>query len=204
LKIGDHSLEDNPETLPDMPQNIPEELPRSKRILRELFEIAQMLLLAAVLYFAIDAIIGRERVQKISMEPTFDEGEILMVNKLAYKLGDFNYGQVITFHYPLDPKLDYIKRVIGLPGDVVDVYNGEVRINGRLLYEPYISAAPEYEGTWVVPEDELFVLGDNRNPSADSHVWGFVPEENVIGKAIAVYWPVNRIRAIITPDIFAH
>jgi signal peptidase I len=79
-----------------------------------------------------------------------------------------------------------------------------VRVNGKLLYEPYISAAPEYEGTWNVPEGELFVLGDNRNPSADSHVWGFVPEKNVIGKAIAVYWPLDKIRAIKTPDIFAH
>jgi signal peptidase I len=105
-----------------------------------LFEILQTLLLAAVLYFAIDAVIGRERVQKISMEPTFEAGEILMVNKLAYKFGEFEYGQVITFHYPLDPSLDYIKRIIGLPGDVVDVQNGEVRVNGQLLYEPYISA----------------------------------------------------------------
>lgn len=189
---------------PSLPPVEPEELPRSRRIWRELFEILQTLLLAAVLYFAIDAVIGRERVQKISMEPTFEAGEILMVNKLAYKFGEFDYGQVITFHYPLDPSLDYIKRVIGLPGDVVDVQNGEVRVNGQLLYEPYISAAPEYEGSWNVPEGELFVLGDNRNPSADSHVWGFVPEENVIGKAIAVYWPINKIRAVSTPDIFAH
>jgi signal peptidase I len=197
-------LENQSENIPENIPEVPEEPSRGRLIWREVIEILQTLALAAVLYFAIDAVIGRERVQKISMEPTFEAGEILMVNKLAYKFGDFGYGQVITFHYPLDPKLDYIKRVIGLPGDVVDVQNGEVRINGKLLYEPYISAAPEYEGSWTVPEGELFVLGDNRNPSADSHVWGFVPEENVIGKAIAVYWPINRIRAITTPDIFAH
>lgn len=197
-------MENQSENIPENIPEVPEEPSRGRLIWREVIEILQTLALAAVLYFAIDAVIGRERVQKISMEPTFEAGEILMVNKLAYKFGDFGYGQVITFHYPLDPKLDYIKRVIGLPGDVVDVQNGEVRINGKLLYEPYISAAPEYEGSWTVPEGELFVLGDNRNPSADSHVWGFVPEENVIGKAIAVYWPINRIRAITTPDIFVH
>ncbi len=197
---GENRLENQSENIPEVPQ----EPSRSRMIWREIVEILQTLALAAVLYFAIDAVIGRERVQKISMEPTFDAGEILMVNKLAYKFSDFAYGQVITFHYPLDPKLDYIKRVIGLPGDVVEVRNGEVHVNGKLLYEPYISATPEYEGTWNVPEGELFVLGDNRNPSADSHVWGFVPEKNVIGKAIAVYWPINKIRAITTPDIFAH
>ncbi len=161
-----------------------------------------MLILAAVLYFAIDAVLGRVRVQKISMEPTFVQGEILLVNKLAYKFGDYEYGQVITFHYPADPSLDYIKRLIGLPGDVVEVRAGQVWVNDKLLYEPYLAEAPTYEGTWVVPEGQLFVLGDNRNPSADSHEWGFVPEENVIGKAIAVYWPLDKIRAITTPDIF--
>ncbi len=191
------------ENQPASPSPVPEAPSRSKLILRELLEIAQMLALAAVLYFAIDAVLGRVRVQKISMEPTFEAGEILMVNKLAYKLGDYDYGQVITFHYPADPSLDYIKRLIGLPGDIVEVHDGEVWVNGQLLHEPYISEAPAYEGTWIVPAGELFVLGDNRNPSADSHVWGFVPKENVIGKAIAVYWPLNRIQAITTPDIFA-
>ena len=162
-----------------------------------------MLAMALVLYFIIDAVLGRVRVQKISMEPTLDQGEILLVNKLAYKLGEVEHGDIITFHYPLNPKLDYVKRAIGLPGDIVIVENGKVTVNDRELYEPYISAAPEYEGVWEVPEDELFVLGDNRNPSADSHVWGYVPRENLIGKAFAVYWPLDDIRLLSTPDIFA-
>lgn len=174
-----------------------------KAFFRAAFEILQMLAIALVMYFAIDAVIGRVRVQKISMEPTLVPGEILLVNKLEYKLGKFEYGDILTFHYPLEPELDYVKRIIGLPGDLVLVEGGQVFVNGRELYEPYISAAPEYEGEWRVPAESLFVLGDNRNPSADSHVWGFVPAENVIGKAFAVYWPLTHIRGLPTPDIFA-
>ena len=159
--------------------------------------------MALVLYFAIDSVIGRVRVQKISMEPTLMPGEILMVNKLAYRFSPIQHGDIITFHYPLEPELDYVKRVIGLPGDQVIVKAGQVLVNERLLLEPYISAPPDYEGSWEVPPENLFVLGDNRNPSADSRVWGYVPLENVIGKAIAVYWPINKIRALSTPDIFA-
>lgn len=176
---------------------------RSKVFFRNLFEIAQMLVMALVLYFIIDSVVGRVRVQKISMEPTLLPGEILLVNKLEYKFGEFERGDVITFHFPLDPTLDYVKRVIGLPGDRVVIKGGQVWVNDQELYEPYILAPPDYDGVWEVPKGNLFVLGDNRNPSADSHVWGFVPLENVIGKAFAVYWPVTKIRGIPTPNIFA-
>lgn len=169
---------------------------------RLLFEILQLLVLPVLLYFAIDSMIARVRVQKISMEPTLEPGEILLVNKLVYRFGEIEYGDIITFHYPLDPELDYVKRVIGLPEDEVIISSGQVSVNGRQLYEPYISAAPEYSGTWHVPAASFFVLGDNRNPSADSHVWGFVPLENIIGKAFAVYWPPRSIRGVTSPNIF--
>jgi signal peptidase I len=193
-------LENQPDNLPVEVDDDPLE---TRKTMRTLLEIFQTLLLAAVFYFLIDAVVGREMVQKISMEPTLVQGEILMVNKMAYKFDEPQYGEIITFKYPLNPNLAYVKRVIGLPGDEVEVTGGQVFVNGQLLDEPYISAAPEYEGVWDVPPDELFVLGDNRNPSADSHVWGFVPEENLIGKAFLVYWPVNKIRPLKTPDIFA-
>ncbi|MCD6355793.1 MAG: signal peptidase I [Anaerolineaceae bacterium] len=174
-----------------------------KNKLAPVLETIEMVAMALVLYFLIDSVVARVRVQKISMVPTLMPGEVLLVNKLAYKLGEIEYGDIITFKYPIDPKLDYVKRVIGKPGDEVTIVNGEVTVNAQILYEPYISAAPEYEGVWKVPEDALFVLGDNRNPSSDSHVWGFVPLENVIGKAFAVYWPPNKIRSLPTPNIFA-
>lgn len=174
-----------------------------KTFFRSVFEIAQVLVMALVLYFLIDSVIARVRVQKISMEPTLVPGEILLVNKLAYRFGNIERGDIITFQYPLNTDLDYVKRVIGLPGDEVNVSGGEVFVNGMKLEEPYISAPPEYEGTWSVPEVSLFVLGDNRNPSADSHVWGFVPLQNVIGKAFAVYWPPGKIRGLSSPEILA-
>ncbi len=180
----------------------PQKISRYKPFLRSLGEILQMLVLALALYFAIDSVVARVRVQKISMEPTLLPEEILLVNKLAYKFGEIRHGEIITFHYPLDPELDYVKRVIGLPGDQVVVKDMQVYINSRQLYEPYISAPPEYEGVWDVPPDSLFVLGDNRNPSADSHVWGYVPLDHVIGKVFAVYWPISHIRGISTPEIF--
>jgi len=188
--------------LTEEPEITPQENPKRKK--SPIRETIEMIVMALVLYFLIDAVVGRVVVQKISMIPTLTPGEVLLVNKLKYKFSEVEHGDIITFHYPLDPEWDYVKRAIGLPGDEVIVANGEVTVNGQLLYEPYISAAPEYEGVWEVPEEALFVLGDNRNPSADSHVWGFVPMENVIGKAFAVYWPPTKMRGLTTPDIFAN
>jgi signal peptidase I len=187
--------------LPDKPEQNPRTSWKAK--LSPIFETLEMIAMALVLYFLIDSVVARVRVEKISMVPTLVPGEVLLVNKLAYKFGEIGYGDIVTFQYPIDPDLDYVKRVIGKPGDEVIVSDGEVTVNTQLLHEPYISAAPEYEGVWDVPEDALFVLGDNRNPSADSHVWGFVPLENVIGKAFAVYWPPNKIRGLSTPNVFA-
>jgi signal peptidase I len=79
--------------------------------------------------------------------------------------------------------------VIGLPGDVVSVQNGVVAVNGLTLNEPYIAASPAYSGEWIVPDENLFVLGDNRNDSSDSHSWGYLPLEKVVGKAVVIYWP---------------
>jgi signal peptidase I len=146
------------------------------------------------LYFGIDAVIARVRVENISMEPTLVPGEFLMVNKLAYKFGLPKYGDIIVFHY--DPTEDFIKRVIGLPGDTVEVKGGVVYVNNQAFTEPYINEPPDYTGTWSVPADSLFVLGDNRRNSSDSHVWGFVAMKEVIGKAIVIYWPLKDARLI--------
>jgi signal peptidase I len=91
---------------------------------------------------------------------------------------------------------DYIKRIIGLPGENVRITNGVVFINNVPLVEPYIAAPPDYSGGWTVPAGQLFVLGDNRNNSADSHVWGFLPVKNILGKALVVYWPFPRFMII--------
>lgn len=159
-------------------------------------EVVQTLLLAALLYFAIDAVFARVRVLNISMQPTLVEGNIIMVNKLAYKFGEIQTGDVVIFHAPNNRSEDFIKRLIGKPGDLVEVSNGQVYVNSVALIEPYIAAPPQYSGTWQVPEDAIFVLGDNRNQSSDSHSWGFVPLEDVVGKALVVYWPIDHIKLI--------
>lgn len=178
------------------PQPIPEK--KARGFWRDLIET---ILMAVVLFLLLNAVTSRVRVYNISMQPTLYEGNLLVVNKLAYKLGEPKHGDIIIFHYQGTVTEDYIKRVIGLPGDTVEVGGGVVTVNGQALTEPYIAALPGYTGRWVVPEGELFVLGDNRNHSSDSHDWGFVQQEWVVGKAIVVYWPLDRIRLLVGPDL---
>lgn len=168
---------------------------------RFLLETIQTLVLALVLYLIIDGVVARVRVEKVSMLPTVHPGEFILVNKLAYRFSEIGHGDIVVFHYPMDPQDDYIKRVIGVPGDTVEIKEGKVWVNGTSWDEPYISAPPAYTGSWIVPEKSLFVLGDNRNQSSDSHTWGYVPTTNIVGKAIAVYWPLNQIKSLTPPLI---
>ena len=156
---------------------------------RFFLDIIETLILAVVLFFGINAVSARVRVDGFSMRPTLDDGEFVLVSKLNYKLSNVQRGDIIVFHYPMDPEQELIKRVIGLPGDRIEVNKGIVYVNGQALEEPYIAAPPAYSSQWNVPEDRLFVLGDNRNDSSDSHSWGFLPFENVVGKAVLIYWP---------------
>ena len=165
--------------------------PKSKRsgFLSFLVDILETLVLSVVLFVSINIISARIRVDGASMEPTLFSGEYVVVNRLSYRLGSPHRGDIIVFHFPRDPKEEYIKRVIGLPGDEVEVRNGTVFINGQPLDENYLKVKTNYIGSWVIPEGQLFVLGDNRNNSSDSHDWGTVPLDYVVGKAVMVYWP---------------
>lgn len=177
-----------------------EKLPGTKsNTARVIIEALQTIVLALVLYFLIDSFMARVRVDKISMRPTLEPGQLLLVNKTAYRFGEVQRGDIVVFHYPLNPAEDYIKRVIGVPGDTVLVENGQVFVNGQELVEDYIADAPTYTGEWEVPEEMYFVLGDNRNQSSDSHRWGFVPEDLMLGKAIFVYWPIDKIKTLNHP-----
>jgi len=164
-------------------------------------DLIETILMAVVLFLLLNAATSRVRVYNISMQPTLHEGNLLVVNKLAYKLGEPKHGDIIVFHYQGTVTEDYIKRVIGLPGDVVKISGGVVRVNGQVITEPYIAELPGYTGQWKVPEGEIFVLGDNRNHSSDSHDWGFVQQEWVVGKAIIIYWPLDRIRVLLSPSL---
>ncbi|HSF80772.1 MAG TPA: signal peptidase I [Anaerolineales bacterium] len=173
-----------------------------------LIDVVETVLLSLLLFLGINAVSARIRIESVSMQPTLFEGDFVIVNKLAYKLGEPGRGDVIVFRYPPDPEREpYIKRVIGLPGDEVQVHDRSVFVNNEPMREPYISAPPIYEGTWLVPEGSLFVLGDNRNSSSDSHSWGMVPFENVIGKAEVVYWPpeewklLNQVTAVAAEPV---
>jgi signal peptidase I len=172
------------------PDPHPENVQDWRRFARDIFET---ILLSVILFLGINYVSARIRVESISMQPTLYEGNFVLVNRVAYRLGEAHRGDVIVFRYPLDPdKEPYIKRVIGLPGDEVRIEGGNVYVNGIAQSETYIKAHPSYAGSWDVPENSLFVLGDNRNNSSDSHSWGFVPLDNVIGKAEFVYWPPER------------
>jgi len=152
-------------------------------------DMIETLFLAVVLFVGINAVSARVRVDGFSMRPTLDDGEFVLVSKLSYKFGEFNRGDIIVFHFPLDPQEELIKRIIGLPGDHVHVEGNQLYLNGELMNEDYIAEAPLYSGDWTVAEGFLFVLGDNRNNSNDSKDWGLLPQENVVGKAVLIYWP---------------
>jgi signal peptidase I len=162
----------------------------SQSIKRFLVDLLETIILAVVLFFAINAVSARVRVDGFSMVPTLQDGEYVLVNRLAFRNKLPERGDIIVFVSPQVSDLDLIKRVIGLPGDSVKISGGVVQVNDQVLDEPYIAAAPIYNGEWDVPEGNLFVLGDNRNDSSDSHAWGLLPVENVIGKAILIYWPI--------------
>ncbi len=154
--------------------------------LRDLFETVG---LALVLFALINTLTARVRVDGFSMLPTLRDGELVLVNKLAYRFSSPARGDIIVFRSTTNTDMELIKRVIGLPGETVQIGGGRVLVNGQALNEPYIHASPNYSGEWHVPSGYLFVLGDNRNDSSDSHSWGFLPVENVIGKAMLIYWP---------------
>ncbi len=160
---------------------------RASGIMRELVET---IVLTLVIFFLVRTVIQNYRIDGISMEPNFHNGQFLIINKLAYHLGEPARGDVIVFRYPRDPSRDFIKRVVGLPGDTVEVRGGRVIVNGEVIDEPYGPSPGTYDSEPVtLPADELFVMGDNRNNSSDSHIWGALPMQNVIGKAVASYWP---------------
>lgn len=135
------------------------------------------------------------KVEGTSMMPWLTDQERIFINKYVYQFDEIHRGDIVVFWYPLDPAKSYIKRVIGLPGETVREFHGEIYINGRKLVEPYI--LPEYldrqsYGPVVVPPGEFYVLGDRRNSSSDSRLWGTVPRKHIYGKAVFVYWPMGR------------
>jgi signal peptidase I len=189
-------------------------------------ELAETTILALVIFLLVRAVVQNFQVEGRSMEPTLESGWYLLVNKALYWEVDLDTvdkflpfidsgddptryifrgprrGDVIVFRAPDStpgaPERDFIKRVVGLPGDTVEIKDCTVFVNGEALEESYILAEPAYtypidgSGPVTVPDGHYFVLGDNRNNSADSHTWGMLPKENIIGQAWVIYWPFGH------------
>jgi signal peptidase I len=141
------------------------------------------------------------KVEGTSMMPTLTDQERIFINKFTYRfgLGSIARGDTVVFWYPQDTSKSYIKRVIGVPGDHVRVEGGSVSVNGKTLVEAYVPPENRDANSWrdgeeqVVPDGKYFVLGDHRNQSSDSRMWGYVPRDNIYGKAVFVYWPLQKI-----------
>jgi signal peptidase I len=180
-------------------------------------EFLEAILLALLVFLVIQTSIQNFRVEGSSMHPTLEGGQYLLINKLVYfridqerlsriipfwKVAESteNFavhppqrGEVIVFAFPRDPTRDFVKRVIGVPGDRVEIREGTVFVNGEALDEPYITDHDSSDMREMTLQDkQYFVLGDNRRGSNDSRNWGPVPEENILGKVWIIYWPLSN------------
>lgn len=181
-------------------------------------EILEALALAIVVFIIIQASAQNFRVEGSSMAPTLEGQQYLLVNKLAYfkfdverfsrtipfwqveksnesrPFGSPRFGEIIVFRFPGEPRRDFVKRVIGLPGDRIEIVDGRVTINGAVYTEPYVNGPFSTNmASMTMQEGEYFVMGDNRAHSNDSRSWGPVPEKNVVGKVWLVYWPFSEM-----------
>ncbi|HEY0755623.1 MAG TPA: signal peptidase I [Ktedonobacteraceae bacterium] len=161
-------------------------------------EIAETIFLTLLMFLVIRFAIQNFNIDGTSMEPSLHNGELVLVDKWSYLFHAPARGDVIVFHAPPEPGQDYVKRIIGLPGDSVTIRGTTVIVDGVTLNETYV--APHNQGippgthpltNTIVPINHYFVLGDNRLVSSDSRIWGFVPRANIIGRAAFVYWPLG-------------
>jgi signal peptidase I len=167
----------------------------ARLLLRDL--VFALMIMALVLVFVAQPV----KVEGTSMLPRLHDGERIFVNKLIYYgLPDIERGDIIVFWFPDDPSKSYIKRVIGLPGETVQMRAGRIFVNGKELKEPYLdpslNAAPEDKPPTYVRPHYYFVMGDNRDNSSDSRSWGLVPEKYIYGKALFRYWPLSNASVI--------
>jgi len=180
--------------LPGQPEPI--ERPRLSDRRSFLREAVETLLLIIGIYTLVNLATARFVVEGRSMYPSFLGEEYLIVSRLSYIVGDPDRGDVVVFHYPEDPSRDFIKRVIGLPGETVHIENGQIYINNVPISEPYIAELCEtsmcQNRTWTLGDDEFFVMGDNRNASQDSRSFGAINRSHIIGRALVIYWPPSE------------
>ncbi len=168
-------------------------------------EIVETILLTLLIFLVLRFAVQNYRVDGQSMEPSLHDQEYILVDKAAYLFHAPDRGDVIVFEYPLDPQVDYIKRIIAIPGDTITIVGETVKVDGVTLSEPYINKDDLFNPfgpitNRVVGPGEYFVMGDNRGNSSDSRDWGFVPRQNIIGKAALTYWPFGENNFGLLPN----
>lgn len=177
------------------------ELPLWLRAWRTQQENFQIIVIALCLALLIRVFVAEPRyIPSDSMLPTLEMGDRLVVEKISYRFRPPVTGDIIVFDPPQQLQTlgyakdqAFIKRIIGEPGQIVRIANGKVYLNSEPLQEDYIAEPPAYQwGPFQVPSEEFFVMGDNRNDSNDSHIWGFLPRKNIIGRARFRFWPLKR------------
>ena len=180
-----------------------------KRAVAAIFDFLQSIVVVmAIMVMVYLFVMSPQEIKGASMEPSFIDGEYILTNKILYKIKDPKRGDVVIFKSPGNPDIDYIKRIIGLPGDTVMLRNDTMYVNGTEVEEPYLSPGITiFGGSYldenqeiVVPEGEYFVMGDNRPHSADSREFGTIPKEDFIGKAILRYWPFSKLGVVPQPN----
>jgi signal peptidase I len=171
-----------------------------QRFLRAGWEFLHDLSVAVLFCFFLIAFVAQAfRVQGTSMEPLLQDGERIVVNKFVYRFRVIDRGDVVVFWYPRDPSVSFVKRVVALPGDLVEIRGGELVVNGLAVKEPYLPASfrdHESHPPTEVRKGYYFVLGDHRRSSNDSRSWGEVPEKYIYGRAVFRFWPLGRVGPI--------
>src|SRR5262245_55351423 len=184
----------------EAPLGLPQERSLRAPWLRALWELLHDLSVAALVCFFLIAFVAQAfRVQGTSMQPLLADGERIIVNKFVFRFHPIERGDVVVFWYPREPQISFIKRVVGLPGDMVELRRGLLFVNGQRVNEGYLAA--QFRDSDNFPATEVkkgyyFVLGDHRNSSNDSRTWGDVPEKYIYGKAVYRFWPLAKMGAI--------
>jgi signal peptidase I len=186
--------------------------------MKRVLEYAGIAVVAVLVALAIQAwVVKPYRIPSESMLGTLRPGDRVLVNRLVYRLHEPRRGDVVVFRYPRDPSVVFIKRIVGVPGDVLQVRDGRLLVNGRRTQEPYVHrtagrtdptvaqaavAGSTLHDPWslaepyTVPPGRYFVMGDNRTDSDDSRDWGTVPRGAIVGEGLATYWPLSHLRAL--------
>lgn len=173
------------------------EVPRKKKKKSAVMEIVESVAIAVLLAVIIRMFVFQPFIIPTgSMEPTIKIGDRIMVSKFAYQFGEPSHGDIVVFRPPFDPERVFVKRLIGTGGDTLEIRDSKLYINGKLVPQDYLPQDMRFQdfGPVQVPPGNYFMMGDNRNNSDDSRVWGNLPEKNIIGKAVMIYWPINHIR----------